>query len=650
MMQFRSIRTRAGICATAWVLVALGAAGPAAAPSPAAAAQRPRHGGAHAAPTTQEAPPQASPGYEWPTYNNQLDGERFSSLKEITPENASHLGEACRIQVDGLTTFESGIIVVNGTLYASTGTETFALDAGTCAVRWHDSYTPEDKFTPTSRGVAVMDGRVFRGTGDGRLLALDAATGKLLWKDVIGAPRLGENVAGAPLAWNGVVYIGIAGSELGVRGRVMAFDAQTGRELWRFYTIPRGDQKGADTWKRPETAKTGGGGVWGAMSLDVTTAELFVPVGNPWPDIDKDYRPGDNLFTDSVVVLDARTGALKWWHQVARNDWQDLDMVAPPVLYRDTTSGVHDIVAFGGKDGYVTAVDRDSHDVLFRTPVTTIGPSFPGATPAGVDACPGYAGGVEWNGPALDPPDHTLIAGSVDICFVVKLGSTKYSATEPNYGGSVQPDTVMTGWVTAMDSATGEVRWKYHTEKPVVAAVTPTAGGVTFAGDLAGNFYVFNSKTGEVLRKLPTGGALAGGIVTYELHGRQYVAFASGNVSRLAFGALGLPSVVVMTLDPGHERRLAIAGSTLPVNLKGGAPDPVNGRRIYGRICAACHGPDGDLVAAHHLSTLSQRMDHAATVAFIKNPKAPMPKLYPSMLGEQSVLDVTAYLNQLQKH
>ena len=644
-MQFRSISTSARIWAAVGVIAALGVTGQ-------AAAQNPTPARKSATPATQEAPPQASPGSEWPTYNNQLDGERFSSLKEITPANAARLGEACRIQVDGLTTFESGIIVVNGILYASTGTETIALDAATCAVRWHHSYTPEDKFTPTSRGVAVMDGRVFRGTGDGRLLAFDAATGKLLWKDVIGAPRLGENVAGAPLAWNGIVYIGIAGSELGVRGRVLAFDAQTGRELWRFNTIPRGDEKGADSWKKPETAKTGGGGVWGAMTLDVTTAELFVPVGNPWPDIDKDYRPGDNLFTDSVVVLDARNGALKWWHQVARNDWMDLDMVAPPVLYRDSTSGAaRDVVAFGGKDGYVTAVDRDSHEVVFRTPVTTIGPNLPGATAAGVDACPGYAGGVEWNGPALNPPDHTLIAGSVDICFQVKLGSTKYSATEPSYGGSVQPDPTMTGWITAMDSTPGEVRWKYHTEKPVVAAVTPTAGGVTFAGDLAGNLFVFNSKTGEVLRKIQTGGALAGGIVTYELHGRQYVAFASGNVSRLAFGVLGVPSVVVMTIDPGHARKVA-AGATpaVPVNLKGGPPDPVNGRRIYGQICAACHGPDGNLVADHHLSTLSQRMDHAAVIAFIKKPKAPMPVLYPGVLGEQSVLDVTAYLDQLQQH
>jgi glucose dehydrogenase len=212
-----------------------------------------------------------------------------------------------------------------------------------------------------------MDGRVFRGTGDTRLVALDAATGKLLWKNIIGDPWLGESASAAPLAWQGVVYMGIAGSELGVRGRVMAYDAATGKELWRFNTIPMGNEVGAETWKRPESAKTGGGGVWGAMSVDATTGELFVPVGNPWPDIDLGYRPGNNLFTNSVVVLDARTGALKWWHQVSPADWQDLDLVAAPVLYRD--SKVRDLVVIAGKDGYVTAVDRDTHKVVFRTPV-----------------------------------------------------------------------------------------------------------------------------------------------------------------------------------------------------------------------------------------------------------------------------------------
>ncbi len=576
----------------------------------------------------------ATPGAQWLSYNNRLDGQRYSPLKAITPANASRLAEVCRVQVDGPTSFHSGLIVSDGVIYTGTGSETVAIDATNCQLRWRFSYTPdEERSSPSTRGVAVDGGRVFRGTGDGRLIALDAATGKLLWKTVIGAPRLGESAAAAPLVWGGVVYMGIGGSELGVRGRVMAYDVVTGRELWRFNTIPMGKETGAETWKRPESAKTGGGGVWGAMTLDVATGELFVPVGNPWPDIDKAYRPGANLFSDSIVVLDARTGALKWWFQVSPEDWMDLDMVAPPVLYRG--SKVRDFLVFGGKDGYVTAVDRDTKQQIFRTPVTTVqkAPSMP--TKEGMKMCPGYAGGVEWNGPALDRRNNLLITGAVDACFIVKLGTTQYGANAVSFGGTVEPVGETTGWVTAIDAETGDVKWKYHAEKPVVAGVTPTAGGVTFTGDLAGNLLVFDTATGALLHKAQTGGSLAGGVVTYEQGGTQYLAFANGNVSRNAFGALGLPSVVIMAVDAKPAVQAA------PTAASAGG---VSGQRLYNQVCVACHGPDGAMVADRNLRTLKSRQDLAATIKSIREPKSPMPKLFPDLLDEKAVADVAAYI------
>lgn len=587
---------------------------------------------------------ETTPGSQWLTLNNRLDGQRFSPLKQITPANARQLGEVCRVQIDGPTTFHAGLVVVDGVIYTNTGRETVAIDAATCALRWKHSYEPEEeRFSPSNRGLAVLDGRVFRGTGDARLIALDATTGRLLWKNVIGASRLGESGAGAPLAWQGVVFMGIAGSELGIRGRVMAFDAHTGKELWRFNTIPMGQEKGAETWERPASAKTGGGGVWGSMSLDVTTGELFVPVGNPWPDIDKAYRPGDNLFTNSIVVLDARTGALKWWHQVAPADWQDLDLAAAPVLYRD--SKIRDVLAFGGKDGYVTAIDRDTQQRIFRTPVTTIEQAPKNPTRDGIRTCPGYAGGVEWNGPALDRLNNTLITGAVDVCFIVKLGTTQYTPGEVSFGGTVEPVGPSTGWVTALDAETGAVRWKYHAEKPVIAGVTPTAGGVTFTGDLAGNLLVFNSKTGALVHEAQTGGAMAGGVITYEVSGKQYVAFASGNVSRAAFGALGIPSVVIMALNAtgatGAPARPASSAGT-----PAGAASLASGRKLYSQICVACHGPDGNLIADRKLGNLGERLDRAATIRYIKDPKPPMPKLYPDLITEQNVVDVTAYLHE----
>ena len=580
---------------------------------------------------------QATPGSEWLSYNNSLSGQRYSPLKQIDASNVARLGTVCRVQIDGPGSFHAGLIVQGDTIYTGTPRETVALDATTCALRWKYDYRPEeDRCGGSSRGVALLDGRIFRGTCDGRLIALDAATGRLLWKTVIASPQLGESTTAAPLAWGGVVYMGIGGSELGARGRVLAFDAASGRELWRFHTIPMGKETGSETWKKPETAKTGGGGVWGAMSLDVSTGELFVPVGNPWPDIDKHYRPGDNLFTNSVLVLDARSGALKWWHQISPGDWMDQDLAAAPVLYR---VGARDLLAIAGKDGHVTVVDRDTRRRLFRTPVTTVETIPANPPPQGARMCPGYAGGVEWNGPALDAPNDQLIVGSVDICFNVKLGAaTRYTPGTVDFGGTVEPVGEATGWITALDRESGAVRWKYHADKPVVAGITPTAGGITFAGDLGGNFLVFDSKSGKVLHKAAAGGAMAGGVVTYEVEGRQYVAFAAGNISRNAFGDLGLPSVVVMTVDPKEP---AVARDITTVT-----GDAVLGQRLYGQVCQSCHGPDGNMIADHKLSSLAARRSLAATIDYIKLPKAPMPVLYPALLDERSVAAVAAWVHQ----
>lgn len=589
---------------------------------------------------------ETSPGANWSSYNNSLDGQRYSALRQINLANAAQLGEVCRVQIDGPTSYHGGLIALDGVIYTGTGRETVALDATTCALKWKFVYQPEEtRCGGSNRGVALMDGRLFRGTCDGRLVALDAATGKLLWKQTIASPQLGESTTGAALASGGVVYMGISGSDLGIRGRVMAYDAATGRELWRFYTIPMGTETGAETWKRPETAKTGGGGFWGAMTLDVSRGELFVPVGNPWPDIDHSYRPGDNLFTNSILVLDARTGGLKWWHQVTPADWMDLDLSAAPALFR---TGTRDYMAFGGKDGYLTVVDRDTHKMVYRVPVTTVEHIHKLPKPEGTRLCPGFAGGVEWNGPALDSANQNLIVGAVDVCFIVKLkANSTYKPGEADWGGTIEPDGPATGWITAVNRETGEVRWKYHAEKPVIAGITPTAGGVTFAGDLAGNFLVFNSKTGDVVHKAKAGGAMAGGVITYEVGGKQYVAFAAGNISRNAFGDLGFPSVVIMALNPSAAPRKLDATGVASASVGSiGASNLANGRKLYSQICSSCHGADGNMQGDHKLQNLRARRDLPATISYIKDPKAPMPKLYPDLINEQSVIDVANYLHE----
>lgn len=246
---------------------------------------------------------------------------------------------------------------------------------------------------------------------------------------------------------------------------------------------------------------------------------------------------------------------------------------------------------------------------------------------------------MQWNGPTLDRTTGLLLTPVVEWCMTIFSEPTAYAPPTVSYGGTVKPDPVAKGAIVALDSTTGATRWRYEAESPMVAGVTPTAGGVTFAGDMAGNFLVLESKTGALLRKIPTAGALAGGIVTYELGGTQYVAVASGNVSRQTFGVLGIPSVVIMSLA-GREpaRSSASAGGSA------GAGN-VPAATLYAQICASCHGPRGDEIADHKLTTLSQRRSLAETVSYLKNPKAPMPRLYPEVLSEQSVLELARYLH-----
>jgi alcohol dehydrogenase (cytochrome c) len=574
-------------------------------------------------------------GGEWPAYNKDLGGQRYSPLHQIDTANVGSLKQTCRVELAPRGTFQAGPVVVGGTMYVTTATETFALDPVSCAIRWKHVYQPEEpQVLPVNRGVAYLDGKVFRGTGDGRLLAIDAATGRTLWEDVVGDPALGEFLPAAPIAWNGLVFIGTAGSDWGAKGRMLAFDAATGREVWRFDTIPTGNQPGADSWTSTEWATHGGGGTWGSFTLDPATAEIFVPVGNPAPDFSPAERPGANLYTDSMVVLDARNGALKWWYQLVPHDGHDLDLGAAPMLYRDSRQ--HRMVALGGKDGYVHAVDRETHQPVFKTAVTTIENEGKMPTPEGLRFCPGAAGGVEWNGPAFDRDGRAIVVGSVDFCMIERSQPGRYVAGQFAYGGSWEPVLEKpTGWVVAVDADTGAVRWRYHADGPVVAGVTVTAGGLVLTGDNDGNFLALDRQSGAVLAKLPTGGALSGGVVTYEIAGRQYIAFDSGNVSRTVFGAGGRPSIVVMQADAP----LAVADA--------GKVDPARGGVLYGQSCAGCHGGDGANVTGHSLKDIKTRMTADQLAAWIENPAPPMPHVFPTPLDDhdrRDIRDLSAFL------
>ncbi|WP_164932010.1 PQQ-binding-like beta-propeller repeat protein [Janthinobacterium sp. 17J80-10] len=625
----------------------------------------------------------AAPDQGWAMYNKNYDGQRFSGLGEITSRNVHGMKEICRIKIARGGSFHTGPLVVDGVMYVTTPRSTIALDARTCALRWRSLYQPEqDEVWAANRGVAYLDGRLYRGTADGRILALDAKTGQVLWKTVGGDPARGEFFSSAPIAWGKLLYIGIAGGDWGIRGRMMAFDLASGREAWRFNTVPLPHEPGADTWQVPATAESGGGGTWGSYALDPARGEVFVPVANPAPDFAPHVRPGANLYTNSVVVLDAASGKLKWWYQLAPNDGHDYGIGAGPTLYRRNDG--KEAVALAAKDGFVYVVDRATQRLLFRTATTTIENAGLAPTPEGRRFCPGVYGGSEWNGAAFDQKRNALYVGAVDWCSVIKSGTPQYKAGRLFMGGSYTQVTEPRGWVTSIDAGSGKVNWRYQAVAPVVAGITPTAGGVLLTGDLAGNFLALDSTNGKLLYQMQTGGAIAGGVVTYAVAGKQYVATTSGNVSRLTFGGLGSPSIIVLGLPETPERpplQIDISRDEPEVRLKiedkGGAPGGMraklaawkdalfarveqwsggsnrqagavaHGKQLFAQNCAGCHGAQGGGLGGPSLLNWNARMTPEKTMALIKNPKSPMPRLYPSILSESDVADITTYLHTL---
>jgi len=373
-------------------------------------------------------------------------------------------------------------------------------------------------------------------------------------------------------------------------------------------------------------------------------------VGNPAPDYSPDWRPGANLYTDSVVVLDALTGKLKWYHQFKANDGLDYDFGAAPALY--TSGAGAKLLAAGSKDGHLYGIDRATREVLFKTPVTTIENAGARPTPEGVKVCPGPLGGVEWNGPAIDPRSRTIFVGAVDFCFVIKSASGTpeykpaglyFGTTQTPFGGA----DAARGWIHAVDGDTGNIVWKYQAEAPVVAGVTPTAGGVVFSGDLSGNLIALHAKTGAELYKLNTGGAVAGGVITYQTKGRQYVATTSGNVSRMTFQTTGEPKVVILTTGLAKDTPRIVAVREDAPRSSAAAPGE-RGKAVFAQYCSACHGQAGEGGVGPALKGEAAKKNAEQVAAFIKNPKSPMPKLYPAPLSEQDVAEVAAFVDALK--
>jgi alcohol dehydrogenase (cytochrome c) len=488
----------------------------------------------------------SNPSTDWVGYNGNYRGDRYSPLSQITPANASSLHSVCMFDTGEQVSFQSAPTVVSGVMYVTTEMATYALDAATCAPKWKHShtYSPAPYLT-NNRGVAYLNGRLYRLSGDVHAYAIDASDGRTVWDVAIGDRTKGEGAPLAPVAWSGMVFVGNSGGDnFGVTGRILALDANDGHQLWRFDVVPDTGMP-RRTWPKASADNPPtGGATWTSYSLDTLRGILYASTGNPAPDFVEALRPGDNLYTNSILALDARSGRLLGWVQPSRRDFHDWDVSPPPAII--TTRAGHEMLAAASKAGLLYGIDVGGSArspqlrVRWSTPVSTrSNTTTPLNSRQWTHFCPGTQGGAEWNGAAYQPRLNLLYVPTIDWCTSIKLqsldtlkgkpGQAWTGSDDPNAPfGRFDPVEKWGGWVYAVDADNGRMRWRYHSSSPLVAGITATEGGVVFTGDVLGNVLAFDAATGKLLWQGVTQNAVGGGVISYSANGKQYVAAAVG--------------------------------------------------------------------------------------------------------------------------
>lgn len=491
---------------------------------------------------------------DWLHSNHDYGGQRYVDLKQINQQNVSALRPACMFQAGDTQPLHNNPVVYRGVMYITTSRSTIALDAASCRIRWRHNWKPKSlEVWPPNRGAAIGSGRVVRATTDGYLFALDMENGKVLWeRKVVDSARNEGSFNMAPLIYENMVIIGLGISEQGVRGWLGAFNLENGEPVWRFNTVPQPGEPGAETWGRPDALQHGGGAVWAPLSLDPEAGIVYAPVANPAPDFFDDVRPGDNLYTCSLVALDARTGKLKWHYQAVPHDTHDWDVTQVSPLFTARVGGKQrKLVAVSGKDGLMHVLDRETHEHLYQTAFTTRENTEVPLSTTGVHVCPGVLGGAQWNGPAFNPRTNMLYMPAVDWCGTfTKAKEVRHIEGQLYMGGYHRADPIekARGWLTAIDASTGKVAWRFESAKPMLAAVTTTSADLIFTGELNGDMIALDAKTGKVLYRFYTGGPLNAGVISYAINGKQYVAVASGSTSALWRQDPGSSTIVVFAL------------------------------------------------------------------------------------------------------
>ena len=488
---------------------------------------------------------------EWLMYSGSYNGWRYAPLAQITPANVASLRAKWIKQFDSNDPFiEATPLVIGGVIFMVAPASTVsALDAKTGEVIWEykRSIPPDLPLCcgRNNRGLAVYGNALFLGTLDGYLVAINANNGKVLWQTLVASPANGYSITGAPLIVDGSVVVGVAGGEYGTLGFLAAYDASTGRQQWKFNTIPGPGEVGHETWEN-DAWRTGGGPTWNTGSYDPATDLLYWGVGNPSPLYAGDVRPGDNLFTASVIALHAKTGKLAWHFQFTPHDEHDWDSTQTPVLADLPINGdIRKVICWPNRNGFYYVLDRLSGEFLAGAPfvelnwasgLTAAGrpilTDFAKITAGGRRVKPGADGGTNWQNPAFDPRRSLIFVPASE-------GSAVYSKLPPNrvvrgqrglYFGSgwseAEPPTRV---VRALDAASGQKKWDYYpsTSKREYGGLLATAGGLVF-GTSGGVFFALDADTGREVWRLPLGGNTMAAPISFALEGQQMIAVAAG--------------------------------------------------------------------------------------------------------------------------
>ncbi len=639
----------------------------------------------------------------WPTNGGSFTNQRFSPLNQINRDNVANLKAVWRAHLNGSGmetkhSAEGTPIYQDGVLYMSTGdSDVFAVDFDSGEILWdYISVFPEGMGQQVccgwdNRGVAIGEGKVFVGQLDAKLVALDQESGEIAWEAQGMRWEDGYSITSAPLYYDGLVITGYSGAEKGVRGLVQAFDAATGEEVWTFWTIPGPGEFGHDTWPQDNDAwRYGGGTVWQTPALDPELGLIYFSTGNPGPDMNGKIRPGDNLFSTSMVAVDVRTGEYRWHFQQVHHDLWDYDAPNPVIIFDMELNGeIRQAVAEASKTGWVYILDRITGEPLIgieEKPVPQLAEQFTAPTqphpvgdafiPQFIDVAPegtqlvnqgriftpflyepvlvqpGLAGGANWAPSAYDPARQTMYVCASESSVALFMEETEVleehgteTWTGGNFGGSSRRTT---GIVAAIDMTTNKLVWQYRWNDACYSGFLSTAGDLVFVGRSDGRLTALDSDTGMQLWEFQTGAGMNAPAISFERDGTQYIAAYSGG--NLFQGSPRGDSLWLFSLE--GQMQETTPGDTLPLtNAAGegqqvvfaeGDPDYTAGETLYQQTCLPCHGEDG-MGGHNNAMPLNNMTDIRDVITIVSSGRNNMPN-FTGALSPEQIRDVGGFV------